>query len=60
VTSSRLVAGHWCFGRTTFQYFWGGSEWGWYVIGLCKKCHKSNQGAQVDWPVRALRRVVEI
>jgi hypothetical protein len=60
VTSSRLVAGHHCFGRTFFQYFWGRNEWGLYVIGLCRKCHKSDQGAQIDWPVRALRRVGEI
>ena len=42
------------------NYFWGRNEWGLYVIGLYRKCHKSDQEAQVDWPVGALRRVGKI
>jgi len=60
VKSSSLVPGHQCFGRTSFHYFLGRSKWGWYVIGICRKCHKSDKGVQVDWPYRALRKVGEI
>ena len=30
------------------------------MIGLYRKCHKSDHEAQVDWPVGALRRVGKI
>lgn len=49
MTGSSRVAGHCCFGRTSFQYFWGRREWGWDVSVFCRKCHKSDQGAQVDY-----------
>ena len=48
------------FWKNILSVFWGRCVWGRYVIGICRKCHKSGEGVQVDWSVRALRRVGEI